>query len=92
MTLTIVASLNGVPVPLVLDDDAVAALVAALPLRDTAPPSPYMTIAEAAAYLRCKRHRVDDLLSQGRLERVKDGSRTLIRRRDIDVYLGGALR
>ena len=34
------------------------------------------------------RQRVDDLLSSGRLERVKDGARTLIRRSDLHAYLG----
>jgi excisionase family DNA binding protein len=54
------------------------------------PPSPYMTIPEAAAYLRCRRQRVDDLLSQRRLTRVKDGGRTLIARAELDAYLRGA--
>jgi excisionase family DNA binding protein len=52
------------------------------------PPSPYMTVPEAAEYLRCSRQRVDDLLSAGRLERVKDGGRTLVRRRDVERWLG----
>src|SRR5438034_3944483 len=39
-----------------------AAALAQLDLRPP-PPSPYFTIPEAAAYLRCKRQRVDDLLS-----------------------------
>ena len=38
------------------------------------PPSRYLTIPEAAAYVRCRRQRVDDLLSQPRLRRVKDGA------------------
>jgi len=50
--------------------------------------SPYMTVPEAAAYLRCRRQRIDDLLSQGRLGRVKDGGRTLIARAELDAYLG----
>lgn len=56
--------------------------------------SPYMTIPEAAEYLRCNRQRVDDLLSQRSLERVKDGARTLIRRSDLLAYLddGGTHR
>jgi excisionase family DNA binding protein len=51
--------------------------------------SPYLTVPEAAAYLRCKRQRVDDLLSQGALSRVKDGARTLIARAELDAYLRG---
>ena len=51
--------------------------------------SPYLTIPEAAAHLRCRRQRVDDLLSQGRLTRVKDGGRTLIARAELEAYLRG---
>ena len=51
--------------------------------------SPYMTITEAAEYIRApSRQRVDDLLSSGRLTRVKDGSRTLVSRAELDEYLG----
>lgn len=50
------------------------------------------TIAEAAEHLRCKRQRVDDLLSSGRLQPVKDGTRTLIRRGDLAAYLDGGER
>jgi excisionase family DNA binding protein len=49
--------------------------------------SPYMTVVETANFLRCSRQRVDDLLSQRRLSRYKDGSRTLISRAEIDDYL-----
>src|SRR5262245_33767594 len=54
----------------------------------TPPPSPYMPVVEAAEDLRCPRRRVDDLLSAGHLERIKDGSRTLVRRRDVEKWLG----
>lgn len=59
-----------------------ARLVAAPP-----PDSPYLTIREAADLMRCSRQRIDDLLSARRLERVKDGSRTLLRRADVMCYL-----
>ena len=55
-----------------------------------AEPSPFMTIKEAAAYIRAPRHRVDALLSQRAIPRTKDGARTLIRRSDLDAYLGEA--
>ena len=51
------------------------------------PFSPYMTIPEAAEYLRCSRQRIDDLLSQRRLDRYKDGSRTLLSRAELEAYL-----
>lgn len=50
-------------------------------------PSPYLTIPEAAAYARCKRQRIDDLLSARRLTRYKDGRRTLILRAELAAYL-----
>lgn len=49
--------------------------------------SPYLTIDEAAIYLRCRRQRIDDLLSQRRLSRIKDGARTLISRAELEAYL-----
>jgi excisionase family DNA binding protein len=48
---------------------------------------PYLTVSEAAEYLRCKPKRVYDLTSQRRLPVVKDGSRSLLRRSDLDAYL-----
>jgi excisionase family DNA binding protein len=51
--------------------------------------SPYVTIPEAAELLRAKRHRIDDLLSTGKLTRIKDGSRTLIGRKEVEDYLAG---
>jgi excisionase family DNA binding protein len=57
-----------------------------------APSSPYMTIPEAAEYLRCPRQRIDDLLSARRLTRVKEGGRTLISRAEIEDYLVRAPR
>ena len=54
---------------------------------EAAPPSPYLTVEEAADYLRAKPQRVYDLLSDGRLTRVKDGSRALVARAEIDAYL-----
>jgi excisionase family DNA binding protein len=69
---------------------ALAPLVAEL-LAARAPTtaSPYLTPDEAAAYMRCSRQRVHDLCSQGRLPRVKDGARLLVRRADVDRYLAG---
>ena len=59
-----------------------------LDARRAEPASPYMTIPEAAEYMRCRsRQRVDDLLSSGRLTRFKDGSRTLVSRAEVDAML-----
>jgi excisionase family DNA binding protein len=51
--------------------------------------SPYLTIPEAAAYARCKRQRIDDLLSSRRLTRYKDGRRTLILKAELEARLQG---
>jgi excisionase family DNA binding protein len=83
-------------VPTAAEFEALAARVAELEAKLAAEaqpePSPFLSVVEAAAYLRCSRQRVDDLLSQRRLERVKDGARTLIRRADLDAYLEGGSR
>jgi excisionase family DNA binding protein len=52
------------------------------------PAAPELLAAgEAATLMRCKRQRVYDLLSQGRLPYLKDGARVLIRRADVLAYL-----
>lgn len=56
-------------------------------LAADAGPSPLMRVEEAAEYLRCQPKRIYDLTSQRRLDFVKDGSRTLIRREALDHYL-----
>jgi excisionase family DNA binding protein len=78
-------------VPTAEEFAALAARVAELEAHFAAVRAPaqseFLTITEAAELMRCKRQRIDDLLCAGRLERVKDGARTLIRRRDLVAYL-----
>lgn len=52
--------------------------------------SPYLTVAEAAEYLRCSRERIHALLTQRRLSRHKDGGRTLILRSELESYVRSA--
>lgn len=52
-----------------------------------AEPDPYLTVDQAAEYLACKPKRIYDLCSQHRVDCLKDGSRTLLRRADLDAYL-----
>jgi excisionase family DNA binding protein len=72
--------------------EAIAERVAEL-LAEREPPAdrhevqPYFNVSEAAAYLRCDRQRVYDLLSSGRLSRIKDGARTLVERAELERYL-----
>lgn len=93
MTVTVTLSLNGTPVPVTLDDAALAAIAAALPDAGTEiPESKFLTIAETAELLRCKRQRVDDLLSSGRLTRHKEGGRTLVSRAELEAHVAAGGR
>ena len=66
---------------------AAAIVLQRLEQEHTAAQSPFMTVAEAAAYARCKPQRIYDLLSSRRLTRHKDGARTLIQRAELDAHL-----
>ncbi len=55
-------------------------------------PSPYLSVDEAADYLRTRRQRIDDLLSQRQLTRIKEGHRTLIARAELEAYMRGETR
>ena len=58
---------------------------------DPKPASPYLNVAEAADYLRCDRQRIYDLLSSRRLTKLKDGSRVLLWRAELDDLVASAL-
>jgi excisionase family DNA binding protein len=49
--------------------------------------SPYLTVREAAEFLRCTRQRIYDLLSSRRLTRFKDGTRVLIAREELERHV-----
>jgi excisionase family DNA binding protein len=68
-----------------LAEQVVALVLERLPRPD--PPSPYMSTAEAAEYLRAKPQRIHDLLSSGRLTRFKDGGRTLVLRVEVEALV-----
>lgn len=68
--------------------DAIAERAAQLVAeRQAAALEPWWSVEQAAEYLACKPKRVYDLCSQRRVPFVKDGSRTLLRREDLDAYL-----
>jgi excisionase family DNA binding protein len=48
----------------------------------------WMTVKEAAEYLRCKPQRIYDLRSSGQLPRHGDGARVLLHRDDLDRHVG----
>ena len=74
--------------------DEIVARVAAIVLEQlgSASASPYLSVDEAADYLRCKPQRVYDLLSARRLTKLKDGSRVLLLRAELDEHLSGVAR
>ncbi len=54
------------------------------------PASPYLTVSEAAAYLRCtSKQRIYDLVHQGALVPRRDGKRLLFHRDTLDAHLAG---
>jgi excisionase family DNA binding protein len=70
--------------------EAIAQRAAAIVLeRLSAEPriAEYLTVSEAAEYLRSKPQRIYDLLSARRLTRHKDGRRVLVSRVELDTYL-----
>jgi excisionase family DNA binding protein len=73
---------------------AIAAAVAdELERRGTTPAasaSPYLDVDEAAAYLRCTRQRVYDVVHAGAIEPAPDGRRLLFRREALNAYLDDA--
>lgn len=79
-----------------LDDDALDTLAERLlpHLKTPAQPDGWLTVGEAAEYLRCPKSRVYSLVSARRIPFVKDGSRTLFRRSELDSWLrvGGGKR
>jgi excisionase family DNA binding protein len=75
---------GGLPRPDALEA-AVFAYVAANPSAPV--PSLWLTVGEAAEYLRCKPKRIYDLVSQKRLPGHKDGSRLLLRRDELFAYM-----
>lgn len=82
--------------PVAISADLLDALAEALAerladrLRAELPePRAWLTVAEAAEYMRCAPQRIYDLRSQGKLRHAKDGSRLLFRREWLDDYLQG---
>lgn len=63
------------------------------PSRSLIAPSPkagYMTVPEAAEYLRCKPQRIYNLLYERQIDRYRDGGRVLIRRDELESWITGA--
>jgi len=68
-----------------LVDERVAAQLADRGEQASAPE--FLSVSEAAELLRAKPQRIYDLLSSGRLTRVKDGARVLVARAELEAWL-----
>jgi excisionase family DNA binding protein len=88
MNVTVGVLLNGVRVPVELDDDAVATIAAAV--APTNEPWPeWMTISTASRYLDCTPGRLRKLKERGRIPFSQEGrgSRVLFERAELDRWL-----
>jgi hypothetical protein len=73
--------------------EAIAQRAAEIVLERSAPveESPYFTVEEAAAFLRCRPQRIYNLRSDGRLSRLTDGGRALILRAECEKLVAPEL-
>jgi excisionase family DNA binding protein len=53
------------------------------------PTSPYLTVREAAEYLRCSPQRIYDLRSSGHISCLSEGRRALVLRAELDALVNG---
>jgi excisionase family DNA binding protein len=79
--------LNGVWVPVELDPAAPALIAALLPQNESGRSSPYMTLAEAADYLRWPKKRLYKLTAAGAIPHRKHEHRILFHVRELDLWL-----
>jgi excisionase family DNA binding protein len=77
--------------PSVVDEIVARVAAEVLGALQAASSSPYLSLPEAADYMRCSRQRLYDLLSARRLTKYKDGARVLLSRAEIDAYLAGGV-
>jgi excisionase family DNA binding protein len=81
--------LNGIWLPVELDSSALAAIAALLPYESAVSRSPYMTLAEAAEYLRWPKKRLYKLTAAGAIPHRKHDHRILFHIGELDSWLDG---
>jgi hypothetical protein len=87
MGVTIHLELNGVDVPVVLDDEAIAAIAAALPQAPVTEEPEFYTVPQAIERYGWTRQRIYDLRSSGRLSRIGDGASVRVSRVEADTLI-----
>lgn len=80
-------SINGVWLPAELDPSTLAAIAALLPHEAAASKSPYMTLAEAAEYLRWPKKRLYKLTAARAIPHRKHDHRILFHVGELDAWL-----
>jgi hypothetical protein len=78
---------NGVRNLVVLDDEALAALGAALPQAPATDEPEFYTVPQAIERYGWTRQRIYDLRSSGRLSRIGDGSSVRVSRAEADALI-----
>jgi excisionase family DNA binding protein len=88
VSVTVTVEMNGTPVPLVLTDDALAIIAAAISPTDTARQE-WLNVDSAAAYMDVSAERVRKLIARRAIAYSQEGPgcRVLLNRRDLDAYL-----
>jgi len=79
--------LNGVWLPAELDSNTLSAIAALLPNEPAASKSPYMTLAEAAEWLRWPKKRLYKLTAAGAIPHRKHEHRILFHRGELHAWL-----
>jgi excisionase family DNA binding protein len=77
----------GLPVPDALLDALAERVADRLAQRIAPAPEPYLTVEEAAAYLRRPKSRIYELVAARRLRHCRDGRTLLFRHADLDACL-----
>jgi excisionase family DNA binding protein len=79
--------LNGLWLPVELDSNTLAAIAAALPAERPSSKSPYMTLAEAADYLRWPKKRLYKLTAASAIPHRKHDHRILFPVGELEAWL-----
>ncbi len=90
--LVIIVNIGGMPVSATLPLETIDVLRQALATpAPSASVSPFLTAAEAADLLRCRKRRIYELVADARLTRQGDGRRLLVRRAEVERLAAGEL-
>jgi hypothetical protein len=84
---TVHVELNGVSIPLALDDEALAAIASAIPRAPATDEPEFYTVPQAMERYGWTRQRIYDLRSSGRLSRIGDGSSVRVSRAEADALI-----